>query len=82
LAHFFPRDATSLMALGRESGDSRIWAGIHYPMDITAGQQLAERVAARAIERAKSDGAERTCIVSRICDQNPLQSTGLLCITG
>ena len=59
LAHFFPRDAAGLMALGRESGDSRIWAGIHYPMDITAGQQLAERVASRAIERAKSDGAER-----------------------
>ena len=36
-----------LMALGRESGESRIWAGIHYPMDITAGQQLAERVAGR-----------------------------------
>ncbi len=59
LAHLFPRDATGLMALGRESGESRIWAGIHYPMDITAGQQLAERVASRAIERAKADGAER-----------------------
>ena len=44
LAHLFPRDASALMALGRESGESRIWAGIHYPMDITAGQQLAERV--------------------------------------
>jgi membrane-associated phospholipid phosphatase len=59
LAHLFPRDGSRLMALGRESGDSRIWAGIHYPMDITAGQQLAERVAARAVEKAKSDGAER-----------------------
>jgi membrane-associated phospholipid phosphatase len=58
LAHLFPRDASALMALGRESGDSRIWAGIHYPMDITSGQQLAERVAGRAIERAKSDGAD------------------------
>ena len=60
LAHLFPRDAAALLALGRESGDSRIWAGIHYPMDITSGQQIAERVAGRAIERAKSDGAERT----------------------
>ena len=59
LGHLFPRDASALVALGRESGDSRIWAGIHYPMDITAGQQLAERVAGRAIERAKGDGAER-----------------------
>jgi membrane-associated phospholipid phosphatase len=59
LSHLFPRDASKMMALGRESGDSRIWAGIHYPMDITAGQQLAERVAERTIEWAKSDGAER-----------------------
>jgi membrane-associated phospholipid phosphatase len=59
LAHLFPRDASALMALARESGESRIWAGIHYPMDIAAGQQLAERVAGRAIERAKGDGAER-----------------------
>lgn len=58
LGHLFPRDATTLMRIGRESGDSRIWAGIHFPMDITAGQQLAERVASRAIERAKEDGAE------------------------
>ncbi len=56
--HLFPRDASKLIALGRESGDARIWAGIYYPMDITAGQQLAERVAGRAIEWAKSDGAE------------------------
>ena len=40
-----PARRAGLMALGRESGESRIWAGIHYPMDITAGQQLAERVA-------------------------------------
>jgi hypothetical protein len=58
LGHLFPWDASALMALGREAGDTRIWAGIHYPMDITAGQQLAERVAGRAVERAKADGAE------------------------
>lgn len=59
LAHLFPRDTTALAALGRESGDSRVWAGIHYPSDIAAGRQLAERVAGRAIERARADGAER-----------------------
>ncbi|WP_156963489.1 phosphatase PAP2 family protein [Muricoccus aerilatus] len=58
LAHLFPEDAAALMALARESGESRIWAGIHYPSDVAAGQQLAERVAARAIERAREDGAE------------------------
>ncbi len=57
LAHLFPRDVEALTALGRESGATRIWAGIHYPSDVAAGQRLAEQVAARAIERAKADGA-------------------------
>jgi len=59
LAHLFPGDTAALLALGRESGESRVWAGIHYPGDVVAGQQIAERVAGRAIERARADGAER-----------------------
>jgi membrane-associated phospholipid phosphatase len=59
LGHLFPRDAAALAALSREAGESRIWAGIHYRSDVTGGQQLAERVAGRAIERARADGAER-----------------------
>lgn len=59
LGHLFPRDAAALAALGRESGESRIWAGIHYPSDVAAGQKLAQGVAGKAIERARADGAER-----------------------
>ncbi|WP_270934102.1 phosphatase PAP2 family protein [Falsiroseomonas oryzae] len=59
LSHLFPRDAASLLALGRESGESRIWAGIHYPSDVAAGQRLAQQVAGRAIERAQADVATR-----------------------
>lgn len=59
LAHLFPRDAAALTALGRESGESRVWAGIHYPSDVAAGRRIAEQVAGRAIERARADGAER-----------------------
>lgn len=59
LAHLFPRDAEALRSLGKVAGASRIWAGIHYPSDVAAGEQIAERVAARAIERARRDGAER-----------------------
>ncbi|GAA0591351.1 hypothetical protein GCM10009416_32250 [Craurococcus roseus] len=58
-SHLFPRDAEALRALGRESGESRVWAGIHYPSDVAAGQEIARRVAARAIERARADGGEQ-----------------------
>jgi len=52
LAHLFPRDATNLMALGRESGESRIWAGIHYRFDLEAGNELGRRVAERVLNRS------------------------------
>jgi membrane-associated phospholipid phosphatase len=58
LSHLFPRDAAALAALGRVSGESRVWAGIHYPSDVAAGQAIAERVAARAVARARADGAD------------------------
>jgi membrane-associated phospholipid phosphatase len=57
LAHLFPGEAATLGALARESGESRVWGGLHYPSDVAAGQELARRVAQRAIERAQADGA-------------------------
>ena len=58
LGHLFPRDAAAMAALARDAGDSRVWAGIHYPSDVAAGQKLAEQVGGRVIERALADGAE------------------------
>ena len=37
LAYLFPTRADFIRAVGKEAGDSRIWAGIHYPMDNDAG---------------------------------------------
>jgi membrane-associated phospholipid phosphatase len=51
LSTLFPRDAAALTTLGRVSGDSRVWAGIHYASDVAAGQQIAQRIAARAAGR-------------------------------
>lgn len=57
LAHLFPRDGEAMAALAREAGESRIWAGIHYPGDVAAAELLGRRVAERAIHRARNDGA-------------------------
>jgi membrane-associated phospholipid phosphatase len=58
LAHLFPSRADFIRAVGKEAGDSRIWAGIHYEMDNRAGVELGKAVAGKFIARAKSDGAE------------------------
>ncbi len=45
-------------AVGKEAGDSRIWAGIHYQMDNVAGVNLGHSVAAVFIARAQQDGSQ------------------------
>ena len=58
LAYLFPSRAEFIRAVGKEGGDSRIWAGIHYEMDNRAGVTLGKQVAAKFIERARQDGAD------------------------
>ena len=58
LAYLFPTPADFIRAVGKEAGDPRIWAGIHYQMDNLAGVQLGSSVAQLFIERAQSDGSE------------------------
>lgn len=59
LAHLFPTRAASIRALGKEAGDSRIWAGIHFEMDNQAGVDLGHKIARRFIEWAENDGSRR-----------------------
>ncbi len=58
LAYLFPTRADFIRAVGKEAGDSRIWAGIHYQMDNVAGVQLGKSVAQVFISRAQSDGSQ------------------------
>jgi broad specificity polyphosphatase/5'/3'-nucleotidase SurE len=37
-------------SMGQQAGDSRVYAGIHYPMDLDAGFEIARKVAARVLE--------------------------------
>ena len=58
LAYLFPSRADFVRAVGREAGDSRIWAGIHFEMDNAAGKQLGQSVAGAFISRAQEDGSQ------------------------
>jgi membrane-associated phospholipid phosphatase len=55
LSYLFPRDAQTLNALAEEAGQSRIWAGIHFPADVRVGLALGRGVAQKAIELAQGD---------------------------
>lgn len=53
LGHLFPGRAGEVDASVTEAGLSRMYAGIHYRFDITAGQDLGEAVALWAIGHAE-----------------------------
>ncbi len=58
LAYLFPAHADEARGLAREAGDSRIWAGIHYQIDLDAGNQLGKSVAQKFIAWANEDGSQ------------------------
>ena len=58
LAYFFPEAADSILRLGKEAAQSRIYAGVQFPSDVEDGWKLGEQVAALVIEQAKKDGSD------------------------
>ena len=58
LAYLFPFHADEIRAIGKEGGDSRVWAGIHYPIDLDSGNQLGKAVAQKFIAWANADGSQ------------------------
>jgi membrane-associated phospholipid phosphatase len=58
LAYLFPRDAELYRLYADEAGESRIWGGIHFRSDVTAGESIGTGVAKKVIERAKQDGSK------------------------
>jgi membrane-associated phospholipid phosphatase len=58
LAYLFPLHADEVLALGKEAGDSRIWAGIHFQQDNVAGFALGTSVASKFIGWANADGSQ------------------------
>jgi acid phosphatase (class A) len=47
LAELKPAKADPILALGRDSGDSRVICGVHFPSDVEAGRTLGAAMVAR-----------------------------------
>ncbi len=57
LGYLFPQDADYFSARAQEAASSRVWGGIHLPVDIDTGTQLGAQVATLVVQRAQNDGS-------------------------
>jgi membrane-associated phospholipid phosphatase len=57
LAYEFPAAAEAIHARAVEAGESRIWGGLHFRSDITAGLAIGEALGQKVIEHAQQDGS-------------------------
>lgn len=57
LSYLFPSGSTYFQAQQQEAAMSRLYAGIHYRSDITAGMSHGTRIAEYTVRFAKTDGA-------------------------
>jgi membrane-associated phospholipid phosphatase len=58
LGHLFPADAPLLAARADEAKSSRLWAGIHFPIDNEMGALGGGMIGRLVVARARGDGAE------------------------
>ncbi|HMQ35413.1 MAG TPA: phosphatase PAP2 family protein [Chloroflexaceae bacterium] len=58
LSFLFPGDADFFRAMAAEAGQTAQIAGLAYPSDVAAGEQLGRAVAERAIAYARSDNTD------------------------
>jgi membrane-associated phospholipid phosphatase len=58
LSHLFPADAADLADQAAEAKNSRLWAGIHFPIDNEMGATGGGMVGRLVVVRARADGAE------------------------
>ncbi|CAN5734538.1 hypothetical protein BH20ACT1_BH20ACT1_14190 [soil metagenome] len=57
LAFLFPEDADDVKARADEAAVSRLYGGIHYPIDNQEGLRAGRQIGALVVQRAQADGA-------------------------
>jgi membrane-associated phospholipid phosphatase len=57
LGHLFPSDAAALDGRADEAKNSRLWAGIHFPVDNDMGASGGAQLGRLIVDVARSDGA-------------------------
>jgi membrane-associated phospholipid phosphatase len=58
LSYLFPQDAAFFQSQAAQAAESRIWSGIHFRSDITAGLALANAVSQAVVQRVQKDGSQ------------------------
>ncbi len=58
LSHIVPAKENMFMSMATEASLSRMYGGIHYRSDCEKGLEVGKNVGAKAVDRAKIDGAE------------------------
>ena len=57
LGYLFPREAHYFLSRAEENAASRVWAGIHFRSDSSAGVAMGRAVGSAVVEYAKADGS-------------------------
>jgi membrane-associated phospholipid phosphatase len=58
LGYLFPDDDSLVLERGEEAKQSRLWAGIHFPIDTDMGSLGGGMIGRLVVARAREDGAE------------------------
>ena len=58
LGHLFPEEAAELARRAADAAASRVWAGIHFPLDCEMGAVGGGMIGRLVVARARADGAE------------------------
>jgi hypothetical protein len=58
LSYLFPNEALGFERSAQECNESRLNAGVQFPSDVSAGQELGRKVAELVIARGRADGSD------------------------